>query len=187
MNLNKNSIFEIDIYLPFPKNLKKIYFGMGCFWGAEKVFWGIEGIYTTIVGYSGGHKNQPTYEEVCNGNTGHAEVVSIVFEESILPIKNLLKVFWESHDPTQINRQGNDIGTQYRSSIYVENKKQLDIAINSKNKFQTLLFDKGFGKIETEISLCKEFYFAEEYHQKYLYKNPSAYCDLNGLGLKLDI
>ena len=179
------SPLEYDYKLPIPKDCSFITFGMGCFWGAEKRFWNIKGLKTTIVGYSGGHTDNPTYEEVCGGNTGHAEVVRVVYKRQTNSLNNLFKVFWESHDPTQVNRQGNDIGTQYRSAIYVKDKNELGLAEKSKFSFQKNLNDNGFSKIQTEIKIVKDFFYAEEYHQKYLYKNPNGYCGLKGLGVKL--
>ena len=181
--LNNMNCFEYDYKLPIPKDCSFITFGMGCFWGAEKRFWNIKGLETTIVGYSGGHTNNPTYEEVCRGDTGHAEVVRVVYKTQKNSLNNLFKVFWESHDPTQINRQGNDIGTQYRSVIFVQNEDELNLALKSKEKFQKILNLSDFGIIKTEIKIVKDFFFAESYHQKYLYKNPNGYCGLNGLGL----
>ena len=176
-------IFDDLNTVKIPSHFKNIYFGMGCFWGAEKAFWDYNGVYTTIVGYSGGNKHNPTYEDICSGQTGHAEIVKVIYDKDVINIKKLLKVFWESHDPTQLNRQGNDIGTQYRSAIYCENEDDLKISEDSKNEFQKLLDSFGFEKIQTEIIMLKNFYSAEDYHQKYLFKNPNGYCGLSGLGL----
>jgi len=178
------NLFKTNINSKVPEKMKKIYFGMGCFWGAEKRFWDSKGVYTTIVGYSGGCKNNPTYDEVCSGETGHAEVVSVIYDKELIKILDLLKIFWESHDPTQYNRQGNDIGSQYRSAIYTESKEDSDLAELTKFKYQKLLLENGFKEIKTEISLLKNFYFAEDYHQKYLHKNPNGYCGLQGTGVK---
>ena len=174
---------DVDIYSKFPDGMKKVYYGMGCFWGAEKKFWGLSGVHTTIVGYCGGGSNNPTYEEVCSGKTGHAEVVRVVYDDSKINLVDLLKVFWESHDPTQLNRHGNDFGTQYRSAIFLESNDDLKLAQSTKLKFQNILSENDFGSIKTEIGLLKNFFFAEEYHQKYLQKNPSGYCALSGLGV----
>ncbi len=178
-------IFSYDIYSKIPSHCDYITFGMGCFWGAEKRFWTLKDVKTTIVGYAGGNKENPSYEEVCVGTTGHAEVVKVIFEKNKLPLHTLFKVFWESHDPTQLNRQGNDIGTQYRSAIYVKDKNELELAEKSKLSFQKKLNENGFSKIQTEIKIVKDFFYAEEYHQKYLYKNPNGYCGLKGLGVEL--
>ena len=176
-------IFDDLNTLQIPKHFNNIYFGMGCFWGAEKAFWDFNGVYTTIVGYSGGITTNPTYEDVCTGKTGHAEIVKVIYDADIIKLKNLLKVFWESHDPTQLDRQGNDIGSQYRSAIYCENLDDLKISKDSKNCFQKILDGFGFEKIQTEITMLKKFYYAEDNHQKYLHKNPNGYCGLSGLGL----
>ena len=164
--------------------MSQIYFGMGCFWGAEKRFWQLQGLYTTAVGYAGGITDKPNYESVCTGETGHAEIVKVIYDKKMLGLQNLLKIFWESHDPTQLNRQGNDIGTQYRSIILSESKNELEILENSKIRFQKALINSNMGKIQTEIKPLEEFYLAEEYHQKYLHKNPNGYCGLKGTGIK---
>ena len=173
--LKHNSFKEV------PKDCEYITFGMGCFWGAEKRFWDVKGLITTIVGYAGGQTNSPTYEKVCSGQTGHAEVVRVILDKKNFSWDELFQVFWESHDPTQLNRQGNDIGTQYRSAIFVKNETELQLAINSKEKFQEILNTHDYGLIQTEIKIIKTFFYAEEYHQKYLYKNPNGYCGLKGL------
>ena len=175
------SFFKHNSYKEIPKDCEYITFGMGCFWGAEKRFWEVKGLKTTVVGYSGGKTNNPTYEKVCSGQTGHAEVVRVILEKKKFSWDELFQIFWESHDPTQLNRQGNDIGTQYRSAIFVKNEKELQLAINSKEKFQEILNLHNYGLIQTEIKIIKTFYYAEEYHQKYLYKNPNGYCGLKGL------
>jgi len=167
---------------PFPGK-QQIQFGMGCFWGAEKHFWQIPGVFTTAVGYSGGHTPNPTYREVCSGQTGHAETVLVVFDPSQVGIEALLKVFWETHDPTQGMRQGNDAGTQYRSAIYATDAGQVRLAEASRDSFQQELDKAGFGRITTEIRLAPAFYYAEEYHQQYLAKNPDGYCGLGGTGV----
>ena len=168
---------------PFPVGLQSVLFGMGCFWGAERKFWGIDGVYTTAVGYSGGITPNPTYEEVCTGLTGHNEVVLVVYDPATVSIDTLLKVFWESHDPTQGMRQGNDRGTQYRSGIYHYQDSQRERALDSRERFQQRLEQAGFPPITTEIRAVEAFYYAEEYHQQYLAKNPAGYCGLGGTGV----
>ena len=175
------SFLKHNSYKEVPTDCEYITFGMGCFWGAEKRFWEIKGLKTTVVGYSGGKTDNPTYEEVCSGQTGHAEVVRVILEKKKFSWDELFQIFWESHDPTQLNRQGNDIGTQYRSAIFVKNERELQMAINSKEKFQEILNLHNYGLIQTEIKIIKTFFYAEEYHQKYLYKNPNGYCGLKGL------
>ncbi|MFW2371581.1 MAG: peptide-methionine (S)-S-oxide reductase MsrA [Gammaproteobacteria bacterium] len=170
---------------PFPENMQSAMFGMGCFWGAERIFWQLEGVYTTAVGYSAGHTPNPGYQEVCSGMTGHNEVVLVVFDPSVIAYKQLLKCFWESHNPTQGMRQGNDQGTQYRSGIYTFSQTQQDQAEQSKLQVQQLLNDAGFGDISTEIISAQPFYYAEEYHQQYLAKNPNGYCGLGGTGISI--
>ena len=178
------NLFEINLNLDKPKHLRQIYFGMGCFWGAEKKFWHLDGLYTTAVGYAGGSSDNPSYETVCMGSTGHAEVVKVIYDNKKISLNNLLKIFWETHDPTQLNRQGNDIGTQYRSIILSESNKEIEILKNSKEKFQKALNYSNKGTVQTEIKLLKKFYLAEEYHQKYLHKNPNGYCGLRGTGVE---
>jgi len=168
---------------PFPTGTLLAMFGMGCFWGAEKKFWTIEGVFSTQVGYSAGYTKNPTYKEVCSGHAGHAEVVRVVYDPHLVSYEDLLKTFWENHDPTQGRRQGNDIGTQYRSGIYTYNDEQLQLAEASKYLYQIELFNRGFGTITTEILPATEFYYAEDYHQQYLHKNPSGYCGLGGTGV----
>jgi peptide-methionine (S)-S-oxide reductase len=168
---------------PFPEGLQRAVFGMGCFWGAERKFWETPGVFTTAVGYAGGVTPNPTYEEVCSGLTGHAEVVLAVFDPSVVSYEDLLKVFWENHDPTQGMRQGNDIGTQYRSAIYVHDDAQRRAAEGSRVAFQQALSASGYGAITTEITNAPEFYYAEDYHQQYLAKNPGGYCGLGGTGV----
>ena len=175
------SFLKHNSYKEVPMDCEYITFGMGCFWGAEKRFWEVKGLKTTVVGYSGGKTDNPTYEEVCSGQTGHAEVVRVILEKKKFSWDELFQIFWESHDPTQLNRQGNDIGTQYRSAIFVKNERELQMAINSKKKFQEILNLHNYGLIQTEIKIIKTFFYAEEYHQKYLYKNPNGYCGLKGL------
>jgi peptide-methionine (S)-S-oxide reductase len=172
---------------PFPEGTDQAIFGMGCFWGAERVFWQLPGIWTTAVGYAGGFTPNPTYEEVCTGLTGHAEVVLVVFDPNVVSYEELLKVFWENHDPTQGMRQGNDVGTQYRSAAYTENELQRKSAETSRDAYQDVLTEAGYGTITTEIREAPEFYYAEDYHQQYLAKNPSGYCGLGGTGLSCPV
>jgi peptide-methionine (S)-S-oxide reductase len=171
------------IVAPFPAGLSEAVFGLGCFWGAEKLFWPIPGVYSTAVGYAGGHTPNPTYEEVCSGMTGHAEVVRVVYDPKLVSYEALLKLFWESHDPTQGMRQGNDAGTQYRSAIYVMNDEQRAEAEESKRIYQTRLKAAGKGHITTEILDTPKFYYAEDYHQQYLAKNPGGYCPHHSCGV----
>jgi len=168
---------------PFPENLEQAVVGLGCFWGAERVFWETPGVYTTAVGYAGGSTPNPTYQEVCSGNTGHAEVVVVVFDPAVVNYESVLKIFWESHDPTQGMRQGNDIGTQYRSAIYTVDEDQAAVAGNSKDAYQGELDRAGLGQITTEILPLDAFYYAEDYHQQYLAKNPGGYCGIGGTGV----
>jgi len=170
---------------PFPAGLQTAMFGLGCFWGAERRFWQQPGVWTTAVGYAGGHTPNPTYEETCSGLTGHAEVVMVVFDPQQTSYEALLKVFWEVHNPTQGMRQGNDIGSQYRSAIYCMDEQQLEIALGSQAQFQSELAKAGLGEITTEITLAPTFYYAEAYHQQYLAKNPEGYCGLGGTGVCL--
>jgi peptide-methionine (S)-S-oxide reductase len=169
---------------PFPENMQTAMFGMGCFWGAERKFWGIDGVYSTSVGYAGGLTPNPTYKEVCSGLTGHNEVVTVVYNPEKINYKDLLVVFWESHDPTQGMRQGNDIGTQYRSGIYTFSEEQQSLAIKSKQQYQQQLSKQGKPTITTEIVQAPPYYYAEEYHQQYLAKNPNGYCGLGGTDVK---
>ncbi len=170
---------------PYPEGSRKILFGMGCFWGAERLFWQIPGVYVTAVGYAGGETPNPTYEEVCSGLTGHAEVVLVVYQPEQVALEQLLAVFWESHDPTQGMRQGNDIGTQYRSVIFAYDPDDTRRAMNSAGRFQQALMEAGIQKpLTTEILDAPDFYFAEAYHQQYLAKNPQGYCGLRGLDVR---
>ena len=168
---------------PFPDGMELAMFGMGCFWGAERRFWELPGVYSTAVGYAGGYTPNPTYEEVCTGMTGHNEVVRVVFDPAEVTYDGLLQVFWESHDPTQGMRQGNDVGTQYRSGIYCYTDQQLAAAQASRDRYQAALRAAGRGEITTEILVAPEFYYAEDYHQQYLAKNPRGYCGLGGCGV----
>ena len=171
---------------PFPDNLKQAIFGMGCFWGVERRFWQLEGVYSTAVGYSGGFTKNPSYKEVCTGFTGHNEVVLVVYDPKIISYQSLIATFWEDHDPTQGMRQGNDIGTQYRSGIYFADEGEKLIIDETKAKYQNKLDANGIGKITTEIKQASNFYYAEHYHQQYLAKNPDGYCALAGTGIKID-
>ena len=168
---------------PFPDGLRRALFGMGCFWGAERKFWQLPGVYSTAVGYAAGYTPNPTYREVCTGMTGHNEVVLVVFDPKKVSYETLLKTFWENHDPTQGMRQGNDVGTQYRSGIYYFDDEQREAAERSRAAFQDQLGKAGFGRITTEIMPAAEFYYAEDYHQQYLAKNPAGYCGLGGTGV----
>jgi peptide-methionine (S)-S-oxide reductase len=172
---------------PFPDGMEQVVFGMGCFWGVERLFWQLDGVFTTAVGYAGGQTPNPSYEEVCSGRTGHTEAVLVVFDPQTLSYESLLTTFWEGHNPTQGMRQGNDLGTQYRSAIYVQSPAQLDIAEKSRELFQTQLSAAGYGEITTEIELAGEFYYAEDYHQQYLDKNPGGYCGLGGTGVSCPV
>ncbi len=169
---------------PFPAGSELALFGLGCFWGAERKFWQTPGVYSTAVGYAGGPTPNPTYKEVCSGLTGHAEVVRVVFDPKTVAYDDLLRIFWESHDPTQGMRQGNDVGTQYRSAIYCYGEAQRRAAEASRQAFQRALAAAGFGRITTEILEAPEFYYAEDYHQQYLAKNPEGYCGLGGTGVR---
>jgi peptide-methionine (S)-S-oxide reductase len=168
---------------PFPAGMELALFGLGCFWGAERCFWQTDGVYTTAVGYAAGHTPNPTYEEVCTGLTGHNEVVRVVFDPAVVDFDALLKVFWESHDPTQGMRQGNDAGTQYRSGVYTYSEAQKSAALASRDAYQQALSKRSYGTITTEVVEAADFYYAEAYHQQYLAKNPSGYCGLGGTGV----
>jgi peptide-methionine (S)-S-oxide reductase len=172
---------------PYPDGMAKAVVGLGCFWGAERKFWTLDGVWVTAVGYAGGSTPNPTYEEVCSGRTGHNEVVLVVYDPARVSFDTLLKTFWESHDPTQGMRQGNDVGTQYRSGIYVEDEAQRAAALSSKDAYEAALNGRGYGPITTEIVDAGPFYFAEDYHQQYLAKNPAGYCGLGGTGVACQI
>lgn len=172
---------------PWPQGLQTAVFGMGCFWGAERKFWQAEGVYSTAVGYAGGEIEHPTYREVCSGYTNHAEVVLVVFDPNVISFEQLLKIFWENHDPTQGNRQGNDIGTQYRSTIYFVNDEQKQLAEKTRDVYQSQLTAAGYRTITTEIAPLQTFYYAEDYHQQYLGKNPNGYCGMGGTGVSCPI
>jgi peptide-methionine (S)-S-oxide reductase len=172
---------------PFPDGLEQLVVGMGCFWGAERKFWEAPGVYTTAAGYAGGYTPNPTYKEVCSGMTGHTEVVLVVFDPTKTSLDEMLRIFWENHDPTQGMRQGNDVGTQYRSAIYTSSAAQRDAALASRDMFQDRLTAAGHGRITTEIADAPPFYYAEDYHQQYLAKNPNGYCGLGGTGVTCPI
>jgi peptide-methionine (S)-S-oxide reductase len=172
---------------PYPAGTEIADFGLGCFWGAERKFWQTPGVVSTAVGYQGGYTQNPTYEEVCTGLTGHAEVVRVVYDPAKVSYEELLKVFWEAHDPTQGMRQGNDVGTQYRSAIYTHTPEQEKSALASRDAYQSVLTASGYAPITTEITTAPEFYYAEDYHQQYLYKNPNGYCGLGGTGVSCPI
>lgn len=182
-----HTVLATSMRAPFPDDTEVCYFGMGCFWGAERRLWQQPGVITTAVGYMAGYTPNPTYDEVCSGMTGHTEAVMVAYENKASCLENLLKVFWESHDPTQGMRQGNDQGTQYRSGIYCVNAHQLAIAERSKVDYQEALKQKGLAPITTEVMIADEFYYAEEYHQQYLDKNPNGYCGLAGTGVSCSI
>ena len=177
---NKHYVNGNPLKPPFPEGMKMAMFGLGCFWGAERKLWQQEGVYSTAVGYAAGYTPNPTYQEVCTGMTGHNEVVLVVYDPDVISYEDLLKVFWESHDPTQGMRQGNDAGTQYRSGIYIYSDEQQKLAEASKEAYQQELAKAGYSNITTEIIPAPEFYYAEEYHQQYLAKNPNGYCGLGG-------
>jgi peptide-methionine (S)-S-oxide reductase len=179
----QHDVLKTPLEGPFPAGLQQALFALGCFWGAEKKFWNVPGVYTTAAGYAAGFTPNPTYREVCSGMTGHAEVVLVVFDPKKVSYEDLLKVFWESHDPTQGMRQGNDVGTQYRSGIYYFDEAQRAAAERSRDEYQQALAKSGYGRITTEIVPAPEFYYAEDYHQQYLSKNPDGYCGLGGTGV----
>jgi peptide-methionine (S)-S-oxide reductase len=189
MNSNKMPVPETHfvngarLQEPFPAGLEKAMFALGCFWGAERKFWQQKGVYTTASGYAAGHTPNPTYREVCSGQTGHAEVVLVVYDPKQISYADLLKLFWENHDPTQGMRQGNDVGTQYRSGIYYYDDLQREAAERTRDAYQEQLKAAGYGTITTEIKPAPEFYYAEDYHQQYLAKNPDGYCGIGGTGV----
>lgn len=180
---DRHHVLGNSLVPPFPEGFESIVFGLGCFWGAERKFWELDGVYTTAVGYLAGHTPNPTYEEVCSGMTGHNEVVLVVYDPEVLSLEQLLAKFWESHNPTDGMRQGNDVGTQYRSGIYTYSGSQKEIALQSRRQFEQQLVRQGFPSITTEIEDAEAFYYAEPYHQQYLSKNPAGYCGLGGLGV----
>ncbi|MGK7932454.1 MAG: peptide-methionine (S)-S-oxide reductase MsrA [Microcystaceae cyanobacterium] len=177
---NQHYVFSNPLKPPFPEGMEMAIFGLGCFWGAERKFWQLEGVHSTSVGYAAGYTPNPTYKEVCSGMTGHNEVVLVVYDPNIINYGELLRVFWESHDPTQGMRQGNDVGTQYRSGIYTYSETQKKVAEESKQVYQKALTEAGYGEITTEVLDAPPFYYAEDYHQQYLAKNPDGYCGLGG-------
>ncbi|EED33788.1 methionine-S-sulfoxide reductase [gamma proteobacterium NOR5-3] len=179
----RHQVLDAPLKGPFPAHMQQVVFGMGCFWGVERLFWKQEGVFTTAAGYAGGHTPNPGYEEVCSGKTGHTEVVLVVYDPELLSFDNLLRIFWEGHNPTQGMRQGNDMGTQYRSAIYVDDEQQLAAAKDSMAAYQAQLDSAGYGSITTEIEMAGPFYYAEDYHQQYLHKNPAGYCGLGGTGV----
>ena len=183
----RHAVLGTPLRPPFPDGLQRAVFGLGCFWGAERVFWRAPGVYTTAVGYAGGHTKNPTYQETCSGLTGHTEAVLVVFDPTQISYDELLRLFWESHDPTQGMRQGNDVGTQYRSAIYTDGPGQLAAAEASRDAFQRELAGAGYGEITTEIAPAGEFFYAEDYHQQYLQKNPNGYCGLGGTGVSCPV
>ena len=178
-----HTVLGTDMYGPFPEDCEQVVLGLGCFWGAERKFWNLPGVHTTAVGYAAGHTPNPTYQEVCSGMTGHNEVVLVVYRPAEIAFETLLKTFWESHNPTQGMRQGNDQGTQYRSGIYYSRESQHESALKSLEEYQRKLADAGFPPITTEILPAGPFYYAEDYHQQYLDKNPAGYCGLGGTGV----
>jgi peptide-methionine (S)-S-oxide reductase len=180
---DRHQVLDAPLRAPFPEGLEQAVFGLGCFWGAERKFWRSPGVYTTAAGYAGGHTPNPTYQEVCSGRTGHTEVVLVVFDPGSVSYAELLRLFWESHDPTQGMRQGNDRGTQYRSAIYTSSGAQHEAAEKSRALYQQRLSEAGLGDITTEIAPAGAFYYAEAYHQQYLAKNPGGYCGLGGTGV----
>lgn len=181
----KHFVNQNNFAAPYPENLQQAMFGLGCFWGAERKFWETEGVYITLVGYSAGYTPNPTYQEVCSGKTGHNEVVYVVYDPAKVSYETLLKIFWESHNPTQGMRQGNDRGTQYRSGIYTYSGEQKEQAFKTREQYQKILLAAGLSMITSEIIAAAEFYAAEEYHQQYLAKNPGGYCGLGGTGILL--
>jgi peptide-methionine (S)-S-oxide reductase len=183
----RHEVLGTPIAPPFPEGLERAIVGLGCFWGAERVFWQAPGVYTTAVGYAGGHTPHPTYEEVCSGRTGHAEVVLVVFDPAKTSYEEILRLFWENHDPTQGMRQGNDVGTQYRSLILAATPVEREAAERSRATFQEALASAGYGEITTEIADGGEFFYAEPYHQQYLAKNPNGYCGLGGTGVSCPV
>jgi len=183
----KHFVLDAPLRGPFPDDTQQAIFGLGCFWGAERKFWQAPGVYTTAVGYAGGHTPNPTYQEVCSGRTGHNEVVLVVYRPDRIHYDDLLKLFWESHNPTQGMRQGNDVGTQYRSGIYYFDDAQQKAAVASMRRYEEALKSAGYGRVTTEVIAAAPFYYAEDYHQQYLAKNPAGYCGLGGTGVSCTI
>jgi peptide-methionine (S)-S-oxide reductase len=184
---DRHEVLGTPLQPPFPDGFESIVVGMGCFWGAERIFWQADGVYTTAVGYAGGYTPNPTYEEVCSGRTGHAEVVLVVFDPAKITREQVLALFWENHDPTQGMRQGNDVGTQYRSAVYVDSPEQRAAAEATKSAFAERLKAAGYGEVATEIADAGPFFYAEDYHQQYLAKNPNGYCGLGGTGVSCPV
>ena len=181
--------FELGTLLigPWPQQMESLVVGMGCFWGAERIFWRMPGVYSTSVGYAGGYTPNPTYEEVCSGLTGHTEVVLVVFDPKVISLEAILRTFWENHDPTQGMRQGNDFGTQYRSAVYFANAEQREAALATRDAYQAQLTAAGYGEITTEIAPLTDYFYAEPYHQQYLGKNPNGYCGIGGTGVSCPV
>jgi peptide-methionine (S)-S-oxide reductase len=184
---DRHTVLDTPLTPPFPDGFEQAVVALGCFWGAERVFWQLAGVHTTAVGYIAGHTPNPTYEEVCSGRTGHTEAVLVVFDPAVLAYEDLLRVFWEAHDPTQGMRQGNDVGTQYRSGIYWSDERQRRIAEASRDAYAAVLADAGYGSITTELAAAGPFYYAEHYHQQYLDKNPMGYCGIGGTGVSCPV
>jgi len=184
---DRHYVLGTPLEAPYPAGLEEAYFALGCFWGAERLFWETDGVFTTAVGYQGGFTPNPTYEEVCSARTGHAEAVKVVFDPAKVSYADLLKVFWENHDPTQGMQQGNDVGTQYRSAIYVTSDLQKQAAVATRDAFEQVLRGGGYGDMTTEIADAGEFWYAEDYHQQYLAKNPNGYCGIGGTGLSCPV
>src|SRR4051794_10099046 len=183
----RHEVLGTPLKPPFPEGIETIQLGLGCFWGAERLFWKLPGVYTTAVGYAGGHTRNPTYREVCSGKTGHAEVVLVAFDPQKVSLDEILRTFWEGHDPTQGMRQGNDVGTQYRSAVYYTSEAQREAVERSREAYAKALAARGLGAISTEIAPAGPFYYAEDYHQQYLHKNPMGYCGLGGTGVSCPI
>lgn len=183
----RHAVLDAPLTPPYPEGTRVAEFALGCFWGEERAFWQTDGVVSTAVGYAGGHTPNPTYEEVCTGRTGHAEAVRAVYDPAKVSYEGLLKIFWESHDPTQGMRQGNDIGTQYRSMIFYSDENEKRAAETSRDAYQQVLTRSGYGEITTQIVPRAEFYFAEDYHQQYLYKNPAGYCGAGGTGVSCPV
>ncbi|MGW3367269.1 peptide-methionine (S)-S-oxide reductase MsrA [Streptosporangium canum] len=183
----RHAVLDAPLAPPYPEGSELADFGLGCFWGAERKFWQTPGVVSTSVGYAGGHTRNPTYEEVCSGQTGHTELVRVVFDPSKVSYEELLRVFWEAHDPTQGMRQGNDVGTQYRSAVYFHSPEQEKSALTSRDAYQKVLTESGYGKITTEIAPAGDYFFAEEYHQQYLHRNKNGYCGIGGTGVSCPV
>ncbi|MDP9433279.1 MAG: peptide-methionine (S)-S-oxide reductase MsrA [Actinomycetota bacterium] len=184
---DKHAVHDAPLAPPYPEGLESAIFGMGCFWGAERIFWQTPGVYTTAVGYAGGTTKNPTYDDVCSGRTGHTEAVLVVFDPDVVSYADLLKIFWESHDPTQGMQQGNDVGTQYRSAAYYFDDAQREVLERSREAYGASLAAAGYGEITTEIAPASNFFFAENYHQQYLHKVPNGYCGIGGTGVSCPV